>query len=70
MDDKIKQIKEIMEARIAEIKSEMTADVENVDSSADLFRLKAKYILGKTGLIPSLMKELGNASKRTDRNSV
>lgn len=63
MDDKIKQIKEIMEARIAEIKSEMTADVENVDSSADLFRLKAKYILGKTGLIPSLMKELGNASK-------
>ena len=63
MDDTIKQIKEIMEARIAEIKSEMTADVENVNSSADLFKLKAKYILGKTGLIPSLMKELGNASK-------
>ena len=56
MDDTIKQIKEIMEARIAEIKSEMTADVENVNSSADLFKLKAKYILGKTGLIPSLMK--------------
>ena len=52
-----------MEEKIEEIKGEIALELSEVKTSSELFRLKAKYILGKAGIIPGLMKELGKASK-------
>ena len=52
-----------MEEKIEEIKGEIALELSEAKTSSELFRLKAKYILGKAGIIPGLMKELGKASK-------
>ncbi|MBE5741701.1 MAG: phenylalanine--tRNA ligase subunit alpha [Clostridiales bacterium] len=52
-----------MENQIAEIKSNITAEIQTVNSSKELYELKSKYLLNKAGIIPALMKELGKASK-------
>ena len=45
-----------MEEKIEEIKGEIALELSEVKTSSELFRLKAKYILGKAGIIPGLMK--------------
>lgn len=53
----------IMEEKIQEIKGKIALELADVKTSNELFQLKAKYILGKAGIIPGLMKELGKAAK-------
>ena len=52
-----------MEEKIQEIKGKIALELADVKTSNELFQLKAKYILGKAGIIPGLMKELGKAAK-------
>ena len=52
-----------MEERIQDIKAHIEEELGKAKDSKELFDLKAKYILGKAGQIPALMKELGNAPK-------
>lgn len=52
-----------MELKISEIKEKIKDDLKGVRTSKTLFELKVKYVLGKAGEIPSLMKELGKAAK-------
>ena len=52
-----------MEQKIAEIKERIAKEVAATKTGKILYELKVKYILGKTGEIPALMKELGKASK-------
>ena len=52
-----------MENRIEEIKRDITAEIQTVSNSKELYELKSKYVLNKVGIIPALMKELGKAPK-------
>ena len=52
-----------MEEKIQEIKGQIVSELEKARTSKELFELKAKYVLGKAGIIPGLMKELGKAAK-------
>ncbi len=52
-----------MKEKIQKIKDDAALELEKAKTSADVFQLKAKYVLGKAGLIPGLMKELGKAAK-------
>ena len=52
-----------MENKIADIKERLKKELADIKTSKLLYELKVKYVIGKTGEIPSLMKELGKASK-------
>lgn len=52
-----------MKEKIEEIRKRISDALKNIATSKELFELKAKYVLGKTGEIPALMKELGKADK-------
>ncbi|MBR1867148.1 MAG: phenylalanine--tRNA ligase subunit alpha [Clostridia bacterium] len=52
-----------MENKIADIKERLKKELAEIKTSRLLYELKVKYVIGKTGEIPSLMKELGKASK-------
>ena len=52
-----------MENKIEEIKRKISEDLVSVKTGKALFELKVKYLIGKAGEIPSLMKELGKAPK-------
>lgn len=52
-----------MKEKIEEIRARLAESVAHAKSSKELFELKAKYVLGKAGEIPALMKELGKAEK-------
>ena len=57
-----------MKEKIEEIRARLEESVARAKTGKELFELKAKYILGKAGEIPALMKELGKADKE-DRPS-
>ena len=46
----------IMEEKIQEIKGKIALELADVKTSNELFQLKAKYILGKAGIIPGLTR--------------
>ena len=52
-----------MKEKIEEIRARLSEAVAGVKTSRELFELKARYVLGKAGEIPALMKELGKADK-------
>ena len=52
-----------MKEKIEEIRARLEESVARAKTGKELFELKAKYILGKAGEIPALMKELGKADK-------
>lgn len=52
-----------MKEKIEEIRARLEESVARAKTGKELFELKAKYILGKAGEIPVLMKELGKADK-------
>ncbi|MBO4262972.1 MAG: phenylalanine--tRNA ligase subunit alpha [Clostridia bacterium] len=52
-----------MENKIEEIKRKISEDLLSAKTGRLLFELKVRYLIGKAGEIPSLMKELGKAPK-------
>lgn len=52
-----------MKEKIEDIRNRISEALEKIKTGKELFELKAKYVLGKTGEIPALMKELGKADK-------
>ena len=52
-----------MKERIEEIRKHIVESLGSVKTSKELFEIKSRYVLGKSGEIPALMKELGKADK-------